>query len=114
MLRIVMGLGTKAVDRTKEDYPRLANLDRPTVTVMTTVEQKHKFSQRYIDVLDCQENRLTEVPMEKLLPVLPLWYKKRYWNMIMMRKTDSIRWDGTEMYGSSAARNCWKKKYSPV
>lgn len=76
MLRIVMGLGTKAVDRTKEDYPRLANLDRPTVTVMTTVEQKHKFSQRYIDVLDCQENKLTEVPMEKLLPVLPLWYKK--------------------------------------
>lgn len=77
MLRIVMGLGTKAVDRTKEDYPRLANLDRPTVTVMTTVEQKHKFSQRNIDVLDCQENRLTEVPMEKLLPVLPLWYKKK-------------------------------------
>lgn len=76
MLRIVMGLGTKAVDRTKEDYPRLANLDRPTVTVMTTVEQKHKFSQRYIDVLDCQENKLTEVSMESLLPVLPLWYKK--------------------------------------
>lgn len=76
MLRIVMGLGTKAVDRTKEDYPRLANLDRPTVTVLTTVEQKHKFSQRYIDVLDCQENKLTEVSMETLLPVLPFWYKK--------------------------------------
>lgn len=76
MLRIVMGLGTKAVDRTKEDYPRLANLDRPTVTVLTTVEQKHKFSQRYVDVLDCQENKLTEVSMESLLPVLPLWYKK--------------------------------------
>lgn len=79
MLRIVMGLGTKAVDRTKEDYPRLANLDRPTVTVMTTVEQKHKFSQRYIDVLNCQENKLTEVPLEKLLPKLPLWYK----NMVL-------------------------------
>ena len=76
MLRIVMGLGTKAVDRTKEDYPRLANLDRPTATVLTTVEQKHKFSQRYIDVLDCQENKLMEVSMETLLPVLPLWYKK--------------------------------------
>lgn len=76
MLRIVMGLGTKAVDRTTEDYPRLANLDRPAVTVLTTVEQKHKFSQRYIDVLDCQENKLTEVAMEKLLPFLPLWYKK--------------------------------------
>lgn len=76
MLRIVMGLGTKAVDRTKEDYPRIANLDRPAVTVLTTVEQKHKFSQRYIDVLDCQENQLTEVSLEKLLSLLPLWYKK--------------------------------------
>lgn len=76
MLRIVMGLGTKAVDRTKEDYPRLANLDRPSVTVLTTVEQKHKFSQRNIDVLDCKDNQLKEVSLNTLLPVLPLWYKK--------------------------------------
>lgn len=76
MLRIVMGLGTKAVDRTKLDYPRIANLDRPAVTLMTTVEQKHKFSQRYIDVLDCTKNELTEVSMETLLSVMPLWYKK--------------------------------------
>ncbi len=76
MLRIVMGLGTKAVDRTKEDYPRLANLDRPAATVLTTVEQKHKFSQRNIDVLDCEENIPREVPLETLLPHLPLWYKK--------------------------------------
>lgn len=76
MLRLVMGLGTKAVDRTKEDYPRLCNLDRPTVTMMTTVEQKHKFSQRNIDVLDCANNELREVPMERLLGDLPLWYKR--------------------------------------
>ena len=76
MLRIVMGLGTKAVDRTKEDYPRLANLDRPAVTMLTTVEQKHRFSQRYIDLLDCGENRLAEVPLDTLLPELPVWYRK--------------------------------------
>lgn len=76
MLRIVMGLGTKAVDRTKEDYPRLCNLDRPAVTLMTTTGQKHKYSQRNIDVLDCAANRLTEVPMETLLNDLPLWYKR--------------------------------------
>ena len=76
MLRIVMGLGTKAVDRTTEDYPRLANLDRPGVTMLTTVEQKHKFSQRNIDLLDCGNNRLTELPLDSLLPHLPLWYKK--------------------------------------
>ena len=76
MLRLVMGLGTKAVDRTKEDYPRLCNLDRPGVTMLTTTEQKHKFSQRNIDVLDCASNELTEVPMERLLDDLPLWYKR--------------------------------------
>ena len=85
MLRIVMGLGTKAVDRTKEDYPRLANLDRPSVTVMNTVEKKHKFSQRNIDVLDCHKNCLTELPLDLLLPDLPLWYKK----MVLERDYDA-------------------------
>ena len=76
MLRIVMGLGTKAVDRTTEDYPRLANLDRPGATMLTTVAQKHRFSQRNIDLLDCAGNRLTELPLDALLPQLPLWYRK--------------------------------------
>ena len=76
MLRIVMGLGTKAVDRTKEDYPRLSNLDKPAATVMTSVEQRHKFSQRFVDVLDCSTNKQLDIQMEKLLPVLPNWYKK--------------------------------------
>ncbi len=76
MLRLVMGLGTKAVDRTKEDYPRLANLDRPTVTVYTTVAQKHRFSQRNVDVLDCHENRYREIRLDDLLDDLPLWYKR--------------------------------------
>lgn len=79
MLRIVMGLGTKAVDRTKEDYPRLANLDRPAVTIYTTDAQKHRFSQRYVDALDCSQNVLCEVPLDDLLPYLPMWYK----NMVL-------------------------------
>ena len=85
MLRIVMGLGTKAVDRTKEDYPRLANLDRPAATVYTTTEQKHKFSQRYIDVLDCQNNEERELSLDELLPSLPQWYRK----MVLERDYDA-------------------------
>lgn len=76
MLRLVMGLGTKAVDRTKEDYPRLANLDRPGVTVYTTVAQRHRFSQRNVDVLDCRENRYREISVDALMGDLPLWYKR--------------------------------------
>ena len=74
MLRLVVGLGTKAVDRTTTDYPRLANLDKPTVTAYTTIAQKHRFSQRFIDVLDCKENRYCEISLAGLLPELPLWY----------------------------------------
>ena len=81
------GWGTKAVDRTGEDYPRLANLDRPAATVLTTDEQRHKFSQRHIDVLDCETNRLCEVPLSTLLPLLPDWYKSMFWNTTTMRKT---------------------------
>ena len=76
MLRMVIGLGTKAVDRTREDYPRLSNLDRPEITVYTSAAQKHRFSQRNVDVLDCRENRCKEVRLEQLLDVLPHWYKR--------------------------------------
>ncbi len=76
MLRIVMGLGTKAVDRTEEDYPRLADLDRPAVTIYASSAERHRFSQRNIDVLDCRENVRTSVPLERILPELPLWYRK--------------------------------------
>ena len=87
MLRLVMGLGTKAVDRTGEDYPRLANLDRPTATIYTTDSQKHRFSQRNVDVLDCQKNCLREVPLEQLLPVMPPWYRK----MVLERDWEAER-----------------------
>ncbi len=76
MLRLVMGLGTKAVDRTTEDYPRLSNLDWPAVTIYTTAAQKHQFSQRMIDCLDCRENRFSEIRLETILDELPLWYKR--------------------------------------
>jgi hypothetical protein len=79
MLRLVMGLGTKAVDRTKEDYPRLASLDRPTATVNNTVAKKHRYSQRYLDVLNCEKNCIEEISMSDILPKMPMWYK----NMVL-------------------------------
>lgn len=75
MLRIVMGLGTRAVDRTENDYPRLVNLDRPEVTMLTSIADKHRFSQHRIDVIDMSKNEFCEVKLETLLPYLPRWYK---------------------------------------
>lgn len=77
MLRLVMGLGTKAVDRTENDYPRLVNLDRPAVTTAKNVAEKHRFSQHHVDVLDLKKNALTEKRLDQIIPVMPLWYKKQ-------------------------------------
>lgn len=76
MLRLVAGLGTRAVDRTENDYPRLVNLDRPAASSLATAAEKHKFSQRHMDVLDTQNNVLLSKETDELLPELPLWYKK--------------------------------------
>ncbi len=75
MLRLVMGLGTKAVDRTQNDYPRLVNLDRPAVTMTKSVAEKHRYSQHRLDVLDLEKNALSEKELEDVLPVLPRWLK---------------------------------------
>lgn len=87
MLRLVMGLGTRAVDRTGEDYPRLANLDRPTVTTASTVAQRHRFSQRKVAVIDCGLDALRELPLDELLDALPGWYR----NLVLEHDTDAER-----------------------
>ncbi len=76
LLRIVTGLGTRAVDRPDHDYPRLANLDRPAIHMQNSVAERHRFSQRIMDVLDTGANKLAGIEIEALLERLPLWFKK--------------------------------------
>lgn len=76
MLRLVAGLGTRAVDRTENDYPRLVNLDRPAVSMQTNVADKHRFSQKNVDVLDTRANHLLTKSTDSLMEILTLWYKR--------------------------------------
>ena len=75
MLRLVIGLGTRAVDRTDGDYPRIVSLDRPEITPLTGVSQLHEYSQHKVDVLDLTAGRLTSLRLDQLLPKLPGWYR---------------------------------------
>lgn len=71
MLRLVMGLGTSAVDRTEGSYPRLVSLDMPTMTSSTSIADKHQFSQRKVEVMDTVSHclkQLTLAPIEERLP----------------------------------------------
>jgi hypothetical protein len=85
MLRLVMGLGTSAVDRTEGSYPRLVSLDKPEATNFTTVAEKHQFSQRKAEAVDLKARRLARVPLEDLEPVLPAYLK----NQVLEHDTDA-------------------------
>ena len=77
MLRLVMGLGTSAVDRTEGSYPRLVSLDKPEATNFTTIAEKHQFSQRKAEAVDLKARSLNRVPLEELEPVLPAFVKNQ-------------------------------------
>jgi len=66
MLRLVFGLGTRAVDRVSGDYAKIVPLDRPTKGPPVNYGDEKKFSQHMADVLNLRENRLTEVPLDSL------------------------------------------------
>ena len=85
MLRMVMGLGTRAVERTPGDYPRLIGLDRAQANLRTTLAERHKFSQRKVDVLDFGTKSLCTKSLEKILDLFPKWQKK----MVLSRDTDA-------------------------
>jgi pyruvate,water dikinase len=76
MIRIVMGLGTRAVDRTDGDYPRIASLDQPHLTPLTSAESKNRYSQHKVDVLDLGKNIFSSVNLSELLQKLPEWYRQ--------------------------------------
>jgi KaiC/GvpD/RAD55 family RecA-like ATPase len=58
MLRLVFGLGTRAVDRTEGDYARLVTLDNPSRLPLVHAEDRKRFSQHLADVISLSENQL--------------------------------------------------------
>lgn len=61
MLRLVFGLGTRAVDRVNKDYVRIVTLDDPTRIPLISYEDEQEFSQHDVDLLDLNKNKLTTV-----------------------------------------------------
>src|SRR5512147_1188778 len=66
-MRLVMGLGTRAVDRIAGDYPRMINLSHPQLRPDVTPEAIRYYSQHFVDTLDLEKNIQTTVPIESVL-----------------------------------------------
>jgi hypothetical protein len=67
MLRLVLGLGTRAVNRVEGDYPRVVALDEPLLKAYAGMAATQRFSQHEVDVLNIKENALQTVSFRKLL-----------------------------------------------
>ncbi len=67
MLRLVLGLGTRAVNRVEGDYPRMVALDDPLRRPYAEKDDLRKYSQHEVDLIDTKENVLKTVPFEKLI-----------------------------------------------
>ena len=76
MLRLVMGLGTRAVDRTEGDYPRIVNLSMPESSTLTESWEKHQYSQRYVDLMDYRKKGLATRPLKDITSHMAPWYQR--------------------------------------
>ncbi len=62
-LRLVWGLGTRAVDMVADDYPRLVALSHPRLYPSSDVRSTRTYSQQHVDVIDLEKNKFTTVPV---------------------------------------------------
>jgi pyruvate,water dikinase len=71
MLRLVFGLGTRAVDRISSDYTRLIALNAPEKQPEGGGSDAIRFSQREVDILDLPQNKLTAKEFNSVISGIP-------------------------------------------
>lgn len=71
-VRLVWGLGTRAVDRVGNDYPRLIALSHPLLRPSNDPQSIRRYSQQYVDLIDLADNSFkTESVYDVLDPEYP-------------------------------------------
>ncbi len=67
LIRLVPGLGTRAVDRTSDDYPVLVAPGQPNLRVNVSIEEVVRYAPRKIDVINLETNTFETVTVAELL-----------------------------------------------
>ena len=70
LIRLVFGLGTRAVDRVGSDYPRMIPLSHPQLRPEVTPDQIKKYSQKQVDLLNIEKGTLETVDFRTLTDVI--------------------------------------------
>lgn len=67
LVRLVPGLGTRAVDRMADDFPVLLSPGQPGLRVNTTTDEIIRYSPKMLDLIDLEKGSLQTVPISDLL-----------------------------------------------
>ncbi len=67
LIRLVPGLGTRAVDRLSDDYPTLVAPGQPGMRVNVTPDEIVRYSPKWIDVINQESNQFETIPMSDFL-----------------------------------------------
>ena len=67
LVRMVAGLGTRAVDRVGDDYPVLVAPGQPGLKVNVTADEVIRYSPRKMDAINLETNTFDTIPIVDLL-----------------------------------------------
>ncbi|MBI9101516.1 MAG: nucleotidyltransferase domain-containing protein [Spirochaetales bacterium] len=67
LVRMVPGLGTRAVDRLSDDYPRLLSPGKPDLNVNVSSAEVRKYSPREVDLINLETNSFESLPLTEIL-----------------------------------------------
>ncbi len=67
LVRMVPGLGTRAVDRMSDDYPTLVSPGQPGLRANVTVDEIVRYAPRYADVINLEAQAFETIDLETLL-----------------------------------------------
>ncbi|MEK6553576.1 MAG: PEP/pyruvate-binding domain-containing protein, partial [Bacteroidota bacterium] len=67
LVRMVPGLGTRAVDRLSDDYPVLVSPGQPNLKINISPEELRRYSPKKIDVINLETNDFESIQINNLL-----------------------------------------------
>jgi pyruvate, water dikinase len=102
LIRLVPGLGTRAVDRLSDDYPALIAPGQPNLRVNVTVDETIKYSPGKIDVINLKKNEFQTKEVSELIKEIGNSYPKINNIISLIKDTQIISPIG---YGINKSKN---------
>jgi pyruvate, water dikinase len=74
LVRLVPGLGTRAVDRLGDDYPVLISPGQPNLRINVSPEEVRRYSPKRIDVINLETNEFESIAINDLIEMYGSYY----------------------------------------